>query len=51
MGLYRQAVMDTGTAIELLMVERVLFGIELRRAHQERIDNLLEKTGFQNLRP
>jgi tetratricopeptide (TPR) repeat protein len=49
MGLYRQAVMDTGTAIELL-VERVLFGIELEKgSSQERMDNLLEKTGFQNL--
>lgn len=49
MGLYSQAVLETGTAIELL-VNRVVLGIELEKGSpQERIDNLLENTGFQNL--
>jgi tetratricopeptide (TPR) repeat protein len=49
MGLFSQAVLETSTAIELL-VNRVVLGIELEKgSSQERIDNLLEDTGFQNL--
>jgi tetratricopeptide (TPR) repeat protein len=49
MGLFSQTVLETGTAIELL-VNRVVLGIELEKGSpQERIDNLLENTGFQNL--
>jgi tetratricopeptide (TPR) repeat protein len=49
MGLFSQAVLETGTAIELL-VNRVVLGIELEKgSSQERIDKLLENTGFQNL--
>ena len=49
MGLLSQAVLETGTAIELL-VNRVVLGIELEKSSpQERIDNLLENTGFKNL--
>jgi tetratricopeptide (TPR) repeat protein len=48
MGLYSQAVLETGTAIELL-VNRVVRGIELDKgSSEERIENVLE-TAFMNL--
>ncbi|HEY7961674.1 MAG TPA: hypothetical protein VID29_07120 [Solirubrobacteraceae bacterium] len=48
MGLYSQAVLETGTAIELL-VNRVVRGVELDKgSSEERIENVLE-TAFMNL--
>jgi len=48
-GLLAQTVLETGTAIELL-VNSVVLGIEVEKgSSQERIENLLENTGFQNL--
>jgi tetratricopeptide (TPR) repeat protein len=47
-GNHSHAVIDAGTAIELL-VHRVVFGVELMKgAAREQIENLLE-TGFHNL--
>ncbi|MHB8657727.1 MAG: tetratricopeptide repeat protein [Solirubrobacteraceae bacterium] len=48
-GMLAQSVLEAGTAIELL-VNRTVLGIELnRQSTQDRIDNLLENTGFRNL--
>lgn len=48
-GMRSHAVIEAGTAIELL-VHRVVFGVELAKGSPpEQIENLLESTGFQNL--
>jgi hypothetical protein len=48
-GLLSQAVLESGTAIELL-VNRVVLGVELEKgSSQERIDNIMERTSFKNL--